>query len=349
MSSLIAWIGPFYVVPFIVIASTRGWRSLGTAAALGSVAVAALWTNHLRHAGEGNGFAEAMALILIAAIAASVVAATVGRTATLIARHVLKRWQSGVVLGVSFLAPLAFYPGYSAYADWTRRPPSAECSLRTSFPLRVGNVVLYVPKTPATMVQAKDDIFPLELPSRVRELCAAVDRTREPLEAQTVTLFVQKVLHQRQRPGIRAWLDSGCRAAPPVLSRLVCAPDRSPVFNQMTLYGPANFPDRVTFVGVAPTYEFYQQRKTQGEYRVELGETREGATVYSDGTWVINENAVITCSKDRYSYGLPCRTDIPLPGGLNAKVSFDVQGEDVASAFRNIESVILALYKEWST
>jgi hypothetical protein len=112
MSFIIGWIVVFYVLPFLLIAAMPGWRSFGIAALVGTLALAMLWTNHLRHRFDtgGNGFASAMGEFALHMMTASLVASVIGRAVTLGWRDHLGTWRSAAVLAACFLAaPIWFH------------------------------------------------------------------------------------------------------------------------------------------------------------------------------------------------------------------------------------------------
>ncbi|MCJ2135120.1 hypothetical protein MKK69_13810 [Methylobacterium sp. J-026] len=337
----------FYVLPFVVMAAMPGWRSLAVATVIGVALVGVPWFVQQRHLGEGNGLAEGMAVAMLWLMASSLTAAVAGRSLTLLVRRPSRRWRALGILSVAFLAAPALYFGYDYYRAWERRPPSNECAARRSFAIRFGDIVLHVPKTPVTMVQAGNEIFSLARPGAVRRLCAAVNYLPGDFQAQTVTLFVVKIVNERLRPEITAWLAEGCRDAADVIRRLTCSADAAPEIEQITIYGYADFPQRTASVGVAPTYEFFQRQKAAGKYPLNTATQRGAATVYSGGTWVMDDERSVVQCHPRASKDFDCVVDIRLSDGLNAKTLFTVRGDDVEGAFKRVRSTILDLYTEW--
>lgn len=347
MSFLIGVVLIFYVLPFVVMAAMPGWRSLAVAAMIGVALVGVPWFVHQRHLGEGNGLAEAMSVAILWLMASSLTAAVAGRSLTLLVRHPGRRWRTLGILSATFLAAPALYFGKDYYQAWERRLPSNECAARRSFALRFGDIVLHVPKTPVTMVQAGNEIFSLADPGGVRRLCAAVDSHTGDVLTQTVTLFVEKVVNERRRPAITAWLADGCRDAAGVIGRLTCSVDDVPEIDQATIYGQTDFPHRTAWVGVAPTYEFFQRQKAAGKYPPKTSTQRDAATVYSGATWVMDDERSVVLCHPRASKDFECEVDIRLSDGLNAKTRFTVRGDDVEGAFQRVRGTILDLYAEW--
>jgi hypothetical protein len=347
MSFLIGVVLIFYVLPFVIMAAMPGWRSLAAAAMIGVALVGALWFVHQRYLGEGNGLVEAMAVAILWLMASSLTAAVAGRSLTLLVRRPGRRWRTLGILSATFLAAPALYFGQDYYQAWERRLPSNECAARRSFALRFGDIVLHVPKTPVTMVQAGNEIFSLAGPGGVRRLCAAVDYLTGDLQAQTVTLFVAKVVNEHLRPEITVWLTEGCRNAADVIRRLTCSADAVPEIEQITIYGHTDFPHRTAWVGVAPTYEFFQRQKAAGKYPLNTATQRGAATVYSGGTWVMDDERSVVRCHPRASKDFECEVDIRLSDGLNAKTRFTVRGDDVEGAFQRVRATILDLYAEW--
>jgi hypothetical protein len=165
--------GPAVIL--FVIPCLLSWRWLGVFSVLASGGLAFLWQNSLAHRGEGNGVAEAFALMSLYAITAAVPVGIATRALMLRLRRWKLRWRYAWLPAPIALAGLIATPfAMEWYQNWTRRPPSDAC-LAAPHPITLAGRNLRIPIAPVIVLFGRskaDNIYSLGIASSARAFCA---------------------------------------------------------------------------------------------------------------------------------------------------------------------------------